>query len=185
MEAASLHKGVVDWLIKSSSSPSAVGVLIVPKEMYPYPPDIPEGRWAVYEVTLPNRPRFPVTVTYHTITDTIALSHPHMTFVPDVWNIPQDLTVYALEDAINTHSPYAAAFNLSLSSLDRNYNGPLPNFNVTVEDNDEGMNIGYTTRRQFIKSCAIVDNGGLQWLLKGIESGIHLVMYVCSACSAP
>jgi len=111
-----------------------VGVLIVPKEMYPYPPDIPEGRWAVYEVTLPNRPRFPVTVTYHTITDTIALSHPHMTFVPDVWNIPQDLTVYALEDAINTRSPYAAAFNLSLSSLDRNYNGPLPNFNVTVED---------------------------------------------------
>lgn len=181
MEAASLHEGVVDWLKKSSSSPSAVSVLIVPKEMYPYPPDIPEGRWAVYEVTLPNRPRFPVTVTYHTITDTIALSHSHMTFVPDVWNIPQDLTVYALEDAINTRSPYAAAFNLSLSSLDRNYNGPLPNFNVTVEDNDEGMNIGYTTRRQFIKSCAVVDNGGLQWLLKGIESGIHLVMYVCSA----
>ena len=130
---------VVRWIEIFFLAPfPTVSVLIVPKETYPYPPDIPEGRWAVYEVTLPNRPRFPVTITYHTITDTITLSHAQMIFDPDGWNIPQNLTVYAVEDNINMRSPYAAAFNLSLGSMDKNFNGPLPNFNVTVEDNDEG-----------------------------------------------
>ena len=162
-----------------------MSVLIVPKEMYPYPPDIPEGRWAVYEVTLPNRPYFPVTVTYHTITDTIALSHPLMTFEPDGWNIPQDLTVYALEDSLNMRSPYAAAFNLSLSSTDKNFNGPLPDFNVTVEDNDEGTCIvvqrgGGSSSR----SCGVADSG--TYLRGGgsscgvADSGTYLVMYICT-----
>ena len=32
-----------------------------------------------------------------------------------------------------------AAFNLSLSSVDFNYNqAPIPDFNVTLEDNDDG-----------------------------------------------
>lgn len=36
-------------------------------------------------------------------------------------------------------SPYASGFNLSLVSEDFNYNEvPLPDFNVTLEDNDEG-----------------------------------------------
>ena len=77
------------------------GVIIVRKETYPYPPDIPEGRWAVYEVTLPNRPTDPVTISYHTLTNTITLSHDSMTFDPDGWNVPQDLTVFAVEDNVN------------------------------------------------------------------------------------
>ena len=114
-------------------------MVIIAKETYPYPPDIPEGRWAVYEVTLPNMPYHPVSVTYRTLTNTIRLSHMDMTFEPDVWNIPQYLTVFARDDEINSVSPYTASFNMSLMSLDSNYDGAdVDDFRVTVEDNDEG-----------------------------------------------
>ena len=114
-------------------------MVIIPKETYPYPPDIPEGRWAVYEVTLPNMPYHPVTITYHTLTNTIRLSHVKMTFKPHVWNIPQYLTVFSRDDEINSVSPYMASFNMSLMSLDSNYDGAdVDDFQVTVEDNDEG-----------------------------------------------
>ncbi len=78
-------------------------VIIVRKETYPYPPDIPEGRWAVYHVTLPSRPTHPVKITYHTLTDTITLSPFTMTFEPEEWNVPQELTVVALEDSFNRY----------------------------------------------------------------------------------
>ena len=121
-----------------SSSPTA-GVVVVRKESYPYPTDIPEGRWAVYEVTLPNMPEETVTVTFRSLSDRITLSHQVMTFEPEQWNHPQDLVVYAVDDSANFPSPYPAAFNMALSSKDMNYDGAsLPDFNLTVEDNDEG-----------------------------------------------
>lgn len=119
-------------------------IIIVRKEAYPYPPDIPEGRWAVYEVTLPNKPTHPLTIIYHTLTPTITLSPFQMTFEPEVWNIPQELTVVAIEDEINMASPYRSGFNLTLVSEDKNYGGQLlPDFNITVEDNDQGTCIIY------------------------------------------
>ena len=121
-----------------SSSPTA-GVVVVRKESYPYPTDIPEGRWAVYEVTLPNMPEETVTIAFRSLSDKITLSHQVMTFEPEQWNLPQDLVVYAVDDSANIPSPYPAAFNMTLSSEDMNYNGAsLPDFNLTVEDNDEG-----------------------------------------------
>lgn len=110
------------------------------KETYPYPPDIPEGRWAVYEITLPSRPYNPVTITYRTLTATLGLSPYQMTFEPDVWDIPQELTVLALEDEVNLESPYNSGFNVTLESEDKNFDGQsVPDFEVTVEDNDEGI----------------------------------------------
>ena len=109
------------------------------KETYPYPPDIPEGRWAVYEVTLPSRPYNPVTITYRTLTSTLGLSPYQMTFEPEAWNVPQELTVLAFEDEVDMESPYSSGFNLTLESEDKNYDGQsVPDFNVTIEDNDEG-----------------------------------------------
>ena len=77
------------------------GVIILPKEAYPYPPDIPEGRWAVYEVTLPSRPTHNVNITYYTLTDTITLLPDSMTFDPEGWNTPQILVVFAVEDGLD------------------------------------------------------------------------------------
>lgn len=45
----------------------------------------------------------------------------------------------AVEDDKNRDSTYRTGFKMALESEDGNYNGQnLPDFNVTVEDNDEG-----------------------------------------------
>ena len=117
-----------------------VDIEIIPRETYPSFRHIPEGRWSVYDVTLPNMPYHNVTITFHALTPTITLSHVEMTFEPNTWNVPQILTVYALDDDINMiESPYMASFNMSLTSLDDNYDGAeIDDFGVTVEDNDDG-----------------------------------------------
>ena len=47
--------------------------------------------------------------------------------------------MYATEDDINTDSPYLVSFNMSLTSLDTNYDGAdVEDYDVTVEDNDDG-----------------------------------------------
>ena len=46
----------------------------------------------------------------------------------------------ALEDGVNMESPYSSGFNMTLESEDKNFDGQsVPDFKVTVEDNDEGM----------------------------------------------
>ena len=93
----------------------------------------------MYNVTLPNQPYHPVTITFHPLTPTITLSHVEMIFEPGNWDVAQILTVYATEDDVNTVSPYMASFNMSLTSLDENYDGAeVDDFGVSVEDNDDG-----------------------------------------------
>ena len=63
-----------------------------------------------------------------------------MVFEPEAWNIPQELTVIALEDEVNMESPYNSGFDLTLESVDKNYDGQtVPDFKITIEDNDEGI----------------------------------------------
>ena len=46
----------------------------------------------------------------------------------------------ALEDKVNIESPYNSGFNMTLESEDKNFDGQsVPDFKVTVEDNDEGV----------------------------------------------
>ena len=46
----------------------------------------------------------------------------------------------ALEDGVKMESPYNSGFNMTLESEDKNFDGQsVPDFKVTVEDNDEGM----------------------------------------------
>lgn len=62
-----------------------------------------------------------------------------MLFEPNSWNEPQDLIVYAIEDRVNTLSPYPVSFDMILTSQDINFNEhPVPTYNLTVEDNDSG-----------------------------------------------
>ena len=116
-----------------------VGVIIRRKEVYPDPPLIPEGRWEVNLVSLPNMPYFPVNVTFRPLTSTVGVSPPYMVFEPAQWNVSQELTIIAFEDSANLETPYQSPIQLVLRSEDQNYNqAQLPDFNVTVEDNDEG-----------------------------------------------
>ena len=118
-----------------------VDIEIVARESYPTYRHIPEGRWSVFNVTLPNMPYHNVTITFHPLAPTISLSHAEMTFEPSSWNVPQILIVHAIDDDVNTvESPYMASFNMSLTSLDDNYDGAeIEDFGVTVEDNDDGQ----------------------------------------------
>ena len=119
--------------------PLAAEVIIRRKEVYPDPSSIPEGRWDVYLISLPNRPKYPVTITFVTLTPTITSSPASITIQPAQWDSVQELTVIALEDDVNRESPYRSGFKLVLQSEDSNYDAPdLPDFGVTVEDNDEG-----------------------------------------------
>lgn len=93
----------------------------------------------MYLVTLPNRPYHPVTITFATLTPAITSSPLSLTILPELWDSPHELTVIAREDEINSPSPYGSGFRLVLESEDSNYNGTeLPEFLVSVEDNDEG-----------------------------------------------
>ena len=119
---------------------TTVNIEIIPRETYPSFRHIPEGRWSVFNVTLPNQPYHNVTITFHTLTPTITLSLVDMTFDPTNWDIPQILTVFATEDDVNAAiSPYVASFNMSLTSLDHNYDGAeIEDFDISIEDNDDG-----------------------------------------------
>ena len=79
---------------------SLAGVVIMRKERYPFPTDIPEGRWAVYEITLPSKPTHTVTITFHTLTNKMSLGPVVMSFEPEDWNRPQDLVIYAIEGLV-------------------------------------------------------------------------------------
>ena len=118
----------------------AAEVIFVRKEVYPDPTAIPEGRWEVYLVTLPNRPYYPVTITFVTTSPVITSAPLQLTIEPELWNVPHELTVIAVEDEVNMEEDeYPANFQLELESEDGNYDGrELPDLNVTVVDNDEG-----------------------------------------------
>ena len=125
------------------SSPPAVAVTIRRKEAYPNPELIPEGRWRVYQVTLPNLPYSPVNISFRPLMPTVGVSPPFLVFDPARWNIPQDLTIIALEDQVNLETPYQSGIKLVVASEDSNYDrAQLPDLNVTLEDNDDGKGHG-------------------------------------------
>ena len=119
---------------------SIAGVVIARKEVYPSPKQIPEGRWIIYEVTLPSKPTDPVFVDFQALTDKIILTRWYMVFEPEEWNTPKQLLVHAIEDEADLPSPYSSSFSIDLTSDDMNFNEePVPDFTVAIEDNDEGM----------------------------------------------
>ena len=120
----------------------AAGITIEQKETYPFADDVPEGRWAVYEIRLLNRPTHTVTLRLTVITPSITLSHDQLIFHPDEWNVVQDLTVFAVNDDINRPSPYTGSFSIKSISIDKNYDDvPIDDFVLTIEDDDEGISV--------------------------------------------
>ena len=94
----------------------------------------------MYNVSLPSVPTHTVEVEFQSMSSRIKLVPDSMIFEPEEWNTPQQLVVYALEDSINAPSPYSASFNTTVSSGDKNFDDvPVPDYHLTVEDNDEGL----------------------------------------------
>lgn len=93
----------------------------------------------MYEITLPSRPQKPVNISFHSLSNSLALLPTSMTFSADQWNVPQDLVVFALQENNTGPSSYNVAFNMSLQSSDKNFDQyKVPNFNLTVESDKLG-----------------------------------------------
>eukprot|EP01135_Chromosphaera_perkinsii_P001152 Nk52_evm9s159 gene=Nk52_evmTU9s159 len=121
------------------------GVNIVKKEVLT--PSIPEGRPAVYLVTLPNMPYHPVTIAFSSLSPYIETTTTTLTFQPNEWNVAKELTITSVEDAVITKpSPYNAKFHMDLTSTDTNYHQyVVEDFTVTIEDNDREQSLGYSS----------------------------------------
>lgn len=59
------------------------------------------------------------------------------TFTPVNWNLPQQFTVTAVDDAVDETDPHFSTITHTAASTDPNYGGqPVPSVNVTIQDND-------------------------------------------------
>jgi len=126
--------------VKKVCIPYTAGISIEPRESYPYPEHLPEGRWAVYEIRLLNKPKDTVTLQLRPTSSVITLSHEQLVFHPVSWNTVQQLTVFAVDDDVNRDLLYDASFSVKVTSRDDNYDDvSIEDFTLTIEDNDEGL----------------------------------------------
>ncbi len=88
-----------------------------------------------YSVVLNTAPTADVTVTITHDTQS-STSVPTLTFTTANWNVPQSVTVTAVDDAVAEGS-HSSVITHSVSSTDANYNGiTVASVNVNVQDND-------------------------------------------------
>ncbi len=105
------------------------------------PSDIPvtEGGTATFDVTLSHAPSQNVTVAVGGYAGTDLAGTPpdplSLTFMPDNYGTPQQITVTADEDQDITND----TATLILTGSDAEYDGVTTNVVVTIEDNDNGM----------------------------------------------
>lgn len=93
------------------------------------------GSADTYTLVLTTQPTAEVTITL-TTDDKITLDRNSLTFTPDNWNLPQTVTINAVDDAV-TEGTHTATINHTVSSSDSNYEGiTLANVNVGIIDND-------------------------------------------------
>ena len=100
---------------------------------------VTEGGTATFKVSLGHAPSENVTVTVkgHGGTDLAGIPPypPSLTFTPDNYNTPKDITITADEDLDITND----TATLTLTGSDAEYDGLTTNVAVTIEDNDAGM----------------------------------------------
>lgn len=80
-----------------------------------------------------------VQITFTPLTPTISVAPTTLVFTAADWNITQDIQITAVDDAEAIESPHTAKLGITSSSVDPNFeNATIPNFEVTIEDNDLG-----------------------------------------------
>jgi hypothetical protein len=88
-----------------------------------------------YTIILKTQPTSDVTITLAT-SNQITLNQTTFIFTTANWNIPQTITVTAVDDTV-TEGNHTAIINHTVSSSDSNYNGlTIPAVNVGIQDND-------------------------------------------------
>ena len=95
-----------------------------------------------YDIKLTSQPIAPVRINFTTGQQIAAIAP--LTFTPDNWNVPQNVTVKAVDDTIveGAHSANIAHY---VSSSDTRYNTSGPDVTVAITDNDTGLLLGIPT----------------------------------------
>ncbi|MCU0543979.1 MAG: DUF4347 domain-containing protein [Oscillatoriaceae cyanobacterium Prado104] len=101
------------------------------------------GATDTYSLVLISPPTAPVTINFDSSTQINAIAP--VTFTPNNWNVPQNVTVSAIDDNL-ARGNYSGTIAHTISSTDANYNGLLiPPVTVAIADSDTaGITISTT-----------------------------------------
>ena len=113
------------------------GLQISLSDDFPYPALIPEGRDAIYDVILTARPTNSVTVNVDDESVLTSATPSQLVFEPENWNVPQQVTVSAVQDVTSWAEPQQANITFALSSDDVNFDSIASYLTVGVEDDDQ------------------------------------------------
>jgi large repetitive protein len=94
-----------------------------------------EGGTAVYlSVVLHTPPLSSVSLSFSTGTQLNPI--PSITFTSDNWNVPQTISISAIDDTVS-EGLHSDTISITITSTDTSYNSfPLPNITATITDND-------------------------------------------------
>jgi Ca2+-binding RTX toxin-like protein len=96
------------------------------------------GNIDTYNVVLLTQPTANVVISCETVGQ-VFLNKTALTFTPSNWNVPQAVTVSAIDDAL-TEGTHSASIQHSISSTDASYVGfTIPTLLVQVQDNDASI----------------------------------------------
>ncbi|MGL5080186.1 MAG: DUF4347 domain-containing protein [Microcoleaceae cyanobacterium] len=112
----------------------------------------------VYKLFLTSEPTAPVTITIDSGSQ-IQTDQPALTFDPDNWNIPQTVTVTAVDDPVQEEQQVSLITHIA-TSLDPRYDGlEVEALDITISDND---NLGeqFRTSEPVVYSFSDADDRG-------------------------
>ncbi|MBP1468573.1 hypothetical protein EYB53_022865 [Candidatus Chloroploca sp. M-50] len=89
----------------------------------------------VFSLTLETQPLADVTITL-TPDGQVDVAPSSLVFTVDRWNVPQNVTVTAVDDAIVEPSPHTGVITITSISTDASYNRTWPDYTVSITDND-------------------------------------------------
>ncbi|WP_281256869.1 Calx-beta domain-containing protein, partial [Candidatus Chloroploca asiatica] len=89
----------------------------------------------VFSLTLETQPLADVTITL-TPDGQVGVVPTTLLFTVDGWDVPQNVTVTAVDDAIVEPSPHTGVITITSISTDASYNRTWPDYTVSITDND-------------------------------------------------
>ncbi|RNE88520.1 FG-GAP-like repeat-containing protein, partial [Marichromatium sp. AB31] len=94
------------------------------------------GATATYTLVLDTQPSADVTVTLDTTNDQVGVDQTTLTFTPEDWDTPQQVTVTAVDDSVG-EGPHRGVISHTVTSTDAGYDGAaIDNVQVAVTDDD-------------------------------------------------
>ena len=114
------------------------GVQLARLTDFPYPANLPEGRFANYYVTLATIPQSPVNISLSP-SSALIVTPLFFSFTPATWNVSQEIHVVAIQDNVVRSSPFPAYLNWAFASADGNYSSFAQQSVILVEDDSVGL----------------------------------------------